>query len=711
VTLVAGALCGAAWGDGPTATQLLDHDALGGIGMGERTLIENFPLADAGRFTLDVERFSVLAPGARVVVQDGNVVTDLPDTNLVLLKGTVVGEDDESLVYLAVGQWGVNGFVSRGDEWFSVSSGPYTPLPGPKPEVVVTSNWDLGYINQSFCAVDASDPRFSPVAGPQDAGDQPMFGPRGAGTCNIAAIAVDTDYEFSANRFSGNTAAAADYAQTLMGATSSIYERDVDVTVTVAFLRTWASNTDPYSGNLDNFLNQVQNEWRSNMDDVSRVVVHGMSGRNLGGGVAYLGVLCNENSGYGVSAVNGFFPNPPQDHNNSNWDIIVVPHEIGHNFGTPHTHDYNPPIDGCGNGNCAGAFGGTIMSYCHLCSGGVRNIVLHFHDRVKQRMGIFIAGAGCIDQAADDFVAVDDSTTTITGLAVNVDVLSNDAAQSCGTPEFLDFQHTSDNGGAVSMVTGSPFDELRYVPAAGFSGVDTFTYTLVGGSTATVTVNVEGLRPADNPADPQPGVEVDYYLLLTPPNALPDFDTLTPIDSDVVSNIDYASTGGLFATSPLGNNVGAVFEGYVQVTFPGLYVFETESDEGSRLWVGDELVVDNDGLHSMETQSGLIGLMGGLHHVRVEFFETSGNCGLIVRDGLSTQGASVIPPSAWFYSTEEPNDCVADWTGDGTLDFFDVQGFLQAFSGHDPAADMNSDGAFNFFDVQSFLNLFSAGCP
>ncbi|KAA0216511.1 MAG: hypothetical protein DYG94_05015 [Leptolyngbya sp. PLA3] len=47
----------------------------------------------------------------------------------------------------------------------------------------------------------------------------------------------------------------------------------------------------------------------------------------------------------------------------------------------------------------------------------------------------------------------------------------------------------------------------------------------------------------------------------------------------------------------------------------------------------------------------------------------------------------------------------------GTLDFFDVQAFLQAFSMHDPSADLTGDGLYDFFDVQAFLSAFSFGCP
>lgn len=58
-----------------------------------------------------------------------------------------------------------------------------------------------------------------------------------------------------------------------------------------------------------------------------------------------------------------------------------------------------------------------------------------------------------------------------------------------------------------------------------------------------------------------------------------------------------------------------------------------------------------------------------------------------------------------------PEDCLADWNGDDSLDFFDVQGFLGAFAAGDPRADLVNDGLFNFFDVQTFLGAFSAGCP
>ena len=55
--------------------------------------------------------------------------------------------------------------------------------------------------------------------------------------------------------------------------------------------------------------------------------------------------------------------------------------------------------------------------------------------------------------------------------------------------------------------------------------------------------------------------------------------------------------------------------------------------------------------------------------------------------------------------------CVADLTGEGILDFFDISAFLSAFASNDPIADFTGEGIFDFFDVSAFLSAFSAGCP
>jgi hypothetical protein len=220
------------------------------------------------------------------------------------------------------------------------------------------------------------------------------YGDRG-GPCRVLRIAIDADTEFTANRFGGNQSAATAYVGTLVAGMNDIYRRDVNAVFEVGFLRLW-TGTDPYSATSNSTqLPEFRSYWNTNMTSVQRNVAHLLSARSLGGGIAYLNGLCSSSSGYAVSAnLNGSFPYPNQHNHSANWDIMVFSHEIGHNVGSGHTHDpnsYNPPIDGCGNAylnppgtqDCTAADLniGTIMSYCHVCPGGMTNIRLEFGPR------------------------------------------------------------------------------------------------------------------------------------------------------------------------------------------------------------------------------------------------------------------------------------------------------------------------------------------
>ena len=71
-------------------------------------------------------------------------------------------------------------------------------------------------------------------------------------------------------------------------------------------------------------------------------------------------------------------------------------------------------------------------------------------------------------------------------------------------------------------------------------------------------------------------------------------------------------------------NFGHTFTGYIAINEQGTYHFETTSDDGSRLLINDELVVDNDGLHSKTSKSGFVHLDKEMHKIVVEYFERGG---------------------------------------------------------------------------------------
>jgi hypothetical protein len=66
------------------------------------------------------------------------------------------------------------------------------------------------------------------------------------------------------------------------------------------------------------------------------------------------------------------------------------------------------------------------------------------------------------------------------------------------------------------------------------------------------------------------------------------------------------------------------FEGFFDAPVDGLYTFRTISDDGSRLWIGGALVVDNDGLHEARERSGVVALKAGPHHIAIAFFQGRG---------------------------------------------------------------------------------------
>jgi hypothetical protein len=94
-------------------------------------------------------------------------------------------------------------------------------------------------------------------------------------------------------------------------------------------------------------------------------------------------------------------------------------------------------------------------------------------------------------------VATDDSASTPYDTSKVVDVLANDDAH--GAPIKKVSVHRAPGHGSAHAVSTSSGPHIRYVPANGFVGTDTFTYTLTtanGSSTATVRVDVAPPRPA-----------------------------------------------------------------------------------------------------------------------------------------------------------------------------------------------------------------------
>lgn len=98
---------------------------------------------------------------------------------------------------------------------------------------------------------------------------------------------------------------------------------------------------------------------------------------------------------------------------------------------------------------------------------------------------------------------------------------------------------------------------------------------------------------------------------------VPDFSQLTPMDSGETTDFSVS-------VSPRDETFGLRFTGYVQIPSDGEYRFFLSSDDGAKLLINGELVVDNDGVHPGGFREGRKTLTTGAHEVVVEYFEYHG---------------------------------------------------------------------------------------
>jgi len=214
-----------------------------------------------------------------------------------------------------------------------------------------------------------------------------------------ARLAVDTDHEFLRVLHNGDEMAALRWINDVTGYISALYVREVDTSLTVVYTRFFELNNDPYQsvgpGDSDVLLFNLREHWDEFNPSGSTVrsTVFLWSGQRTQGGIAGLGSLCNNRFGNGVL---GSLEANVLDPTTSPLYFTVTggAHELGHNFGSPHTHCYDPPVDtcycdsSCFSGACTaglpagcpstGSACGTIMSYCHLLPSLQRNLAWTF---------------------------------------------------------------------------------------------------------------------------------------------------------------------------------------------------------------------------------------------------------------------------------------------------------------------------------------------
>lgn len=185
-----------------------------------------------------------------------------------------------------------------------------------------------------------------------------------------------------------------------------------NLTLIISEIFIWTTD-DPYISFYDPIEMLYEFQDQKNENGYNGRLAHLLSTRNLDGGVAFRDVLCSETSPYGVSTSLTGTGNPFPAYTAS---VNIIAHELGHNFGSPHTHDCywngnDTQIDDCGNiyGSTNECYdpenpilpddGGTIMSYCYLISGVGVNFLKGFGqqpgDLMRERYSSTTCTTGC----------------------------------------------------------------------------------------------------------------------------------------------------------------------------------------------------------------------------------------------------------------------------------------------------------------------------
>jgi len=193
-----------------------------------------------------------------------------------------------------------------------------------------------------------------------------------------------------------------------------------------------------------------------------------------------------------------------------------------------------------------------------------------------------------------------------------------------------------------SLVQGSYSFRLLVTDNTGASAADT------------VVVNVSAAAQTQTPvAGTGTGLRADYYntndlsgnIILTRTDATVNFDWITGSPASVIN----------------ADNFSARWTGQVQAAYSETYMFYTNSDDGVRVWVNGQKVVDNWTDHAPVENSGTIALVAGQkYNIVMEYYEKGG--GAVAQ--LSWSSAST--PKAIIPQTRLYPAAITTTTGTGT---------------------------------------------
>ena len=219
------------------------------------------------------------------------------------------------------------------------------------------------------------------------------------------------------------------------------------------------------------------------------------------------------------------------------------------------------------------------------------------------------------------------------------------------------------NGEVVGLCAETPYSAVWTNLAAGVYQIAAIAIDNDGLCRTSTAVSVTVLLP---PSGYAYGLNADFFDFTTNNVAMPLLNVCTASVSRLDDQINYVASTNVWPGLPPGmkDTFASRHDGWLMVQDSGAYTFYLKSDDGSRLWLDGELVINNDGAHAMRELSTNRVLACGAHSLRVDFFENTVDAGLVLSWSGPGFAKRVIEPTAFLHLTgitDSDGDTLPDW--------------------------------------------------
>lgn len=252
-------------------------------------------------------------------------------------------------------------------------------------------------------------------------------------------------------------------------------------------------------------------------------------------------------------------------------------------------------------------------------------------------------------------ISPDNHSTLELGATLTVSAFASDADGNIVSVKFY-------NGSTLlAEDTDSPYSTDIIPEAVGEYNFTAVAEDDMGAITTSSPVNVmivetDNNDPTDLPEETTSSHGLNYEYYEGQWRNLPDFSNITANKKGTTSNFELSER-------KRDDYFAFLFHGFIKIEESGTYTFYTSSDDGSKLYIDNKEVVNNDGRHALAEKSGQIYLSQGMHPIKVSFFEYKGKENLLVKyagPGLTKQ---LIPDQVLFSEEfKEPENLAPEVT-------------------------------------------------